>query len=909
MNTTLHNSKIGLLPVSKLALAVGLAFGILGTSSNARAETGNNEARQGQTDQSRHFAIARQPLRVALLRFAEQAGLQVFFADTKLDDMQANPLQGSYTPERGLNQLIGDNPINFNISPAGVITLNARPVLKDGANGQDVMVVRALTVANPGDWIYEQPRAISVISREQMDNRPARHAADMLEQSAGVYSSVSQQDPALSVNIRGIQDFGRVNMNIDGIRQNFQKTGYGQRNGQTYIDSELLSGVTIEKGATNVMGSAGTLGGVATFNTVSASEFIAPGKEIGGKLHASTGDNGTHFIGSGILALGNETGDILIGASERHLGDYWPGNDGSIGGVRINNDAGRYDTLTEQVKHSMVDYSGYVMRSRLAKIGWNLPANQRVQLSYMQTQTSTDNAGVLTNLTNTWPYELGWKSTGQSEIMARNAALDYSLKPDDQDWLDFKLKLYYANTDNDTYNYGNPASWSSTGSYTAAKAAYSDRTSLRTYGLQAQNTSHLLQRGLHGLSADYGLEIYYDKILSDSNDSSQNAAGTTPAGNRTMASLFANLNYAYDDWLTLQGGGRYDRYRLRGNTSISYKELPFSEAAPCYQYTLSRCPSSTNATQSWDVNEEQGKFSPTMFVGVKPGLDWLQLFTSYGLSWRPPAVSETFANGTYSAGNYYVYPNPYVKPERSRAWEIGFNIQRPDLLLKDDRLVAKMSYFDTKVSNYISLVDDRRKPGYNGQSISNAVFQNNLLKSRFRGLEYQLNYDAGFVYLDATYTHMIGKNDFCAKTAWLGGVTTTSGTYNNWTSRPYDEANNYIQCDNTAVFSNSAFLPGDRGSVTLGGRAFDRKLDMGITMRFAPGYQDTSVPTNSPYLADWPKYRVYDLYASYQLTDRLTVRGSVENISNKAYVVSYGESLGYTLGRGRTVQAGVEYQF
>lgn len=56
-----------------------------------------------------------------------------------------------------------------------------------------------------------------------MDNRPARHAADMLEQSAGVYSSVSQQDPSLSVNIRGIQDYGRVNMNIDGMRQNFQK--------------------------------------------------------------------------------------------------------------------------------------------------------------------------------------------------------------------------------------------------------------------------------------------------------------------------------------------------------------------------------------------------------------------------------------------------------------------------------------------------------------------------------------------------------------------------------------------------------------------------------------------------------------------------------------------------------------
>lgn len=107
-------------------------------------------------------------------------------------------------------------------------------------------------------------------------------------------------------------------MNIDGMRQNFQKSGHGQRNGTMYIDSELLSGVTIDKGTTGGMGSAGTLGGIATFNTVSASDFLAPGKELGGKLHTSTGDNGTHFIGSGILALGNETGDILLAASERH---------------------------------------------------------------------------------------------------------------------------------------------------------------------------------------------------------------------------------------------------------------------------------------------------------------------------------------------------------------------------------------------------------------------------------------------------------------------------------------------------------------------------------------------------------------------------------------------------------------
>ncbi|AIU87940.1 TonB-dependent receptor [Pectobacterium odoriferum] len=881
-----------LLQRSPLSLAVGIALSLSGSLHYAQAET-QAASVQEAARQSTAFSISAQPLSSALLRFAEQAGLQVFFADVKLENMQAVALQGRFTPEQGIRQLIGANPVDFQIGSNGVITLRPRSVNVDTAKIDDVMTVRAFTVANPGDWIYEQPRAISVISREQMDNRPSRHAADMLEQSAGVYSSVSQQDPSLSVNIRGIQDFGRVNMNIDGVRQNFQKTGYGQRNGQMYIDSELLSGATIEKGATNVMGSAGTLGGVATFNTVNAHDFLAPGKELGGKLHASTGDNGTHFIGSGVLALGNERGDILVGASERHLGNYWPGNDGNLGNIRIPGNSSNYEAWANNLKHQKVTSAAYTMRSRLAKIGWNLPANQRFQLSYMQTQTSSENAGTLSNLSNT---ELGWKASGHSEIMARSTALDYSLKPDNQRWLDFKAKIYYADTHNDTDNYA-----------LSNTSAYHESTRLRTYGAQAQNTSTLWQQGAHDLKADYGLDFYYDKITTDSTNST--ASNATPEGNRAMASLFANLNYAYDEWVTLQGGLRYDRYRLRGTTSISYREIPYTVADPCKQGSIARCPPFVTTTQDWNVDDEHGKLSPTLFAGVRPGVEWLQLYTSYGLSWRPPSVSETFANGTYSAGNYYLYPNPNLKPERSRAWEVGFNIQKPELFTDGDRLVTKVSYFDTRINNYISLNGARNKPGYNGYSLSNSVFQNNLAKSRFRGMEYQLNYDAGFLYVDATYTHMIGNNDFCAPVAWMGGVTTVGGSQGNYYSTPVDTTASDASCQKTLLFSNAAYLPGDRGSVTLGTRVFDRKLDMGVTMRFAPGYQDAAAPANSAYLADWPKYEVYDLYASYRLTDSLTVRGSVENIANRTYVVSYGESLGYTPSRGRTVQAGVEYRF
>lgn len=331
---------------------------------------------------------------------------------------------------------------------------------------------------------------MAVIDREQLDRNPPRHAADMLEQSAGVYTAVSQQDPGLSVNIRGLQDYGRVNMNIDGMRQNFQQSGHQQRNGTMYIDPELLSAVTIEKGATSGMGGAGVIGGVAEFSTLNARDFIHEGKEFGGRVRATTGlggyANGTDFIGSSAFALGNEVGDLLFAASERHLGDYDPGTHGSIGQLRTGSSFN--PGVEERIKHSPVAYSGSTMRSRLAKLGLNLPADQRVQLSYLRTQVAYDDA----NMMNVENAEL-WEKLGSSNVVSQNVALDYSYSPDDL-LVDFKAKLYHVDNRNRQTTLARGSS-----------AGYAITYQTDTYGLQLENTSTFLLGELTTLKANYGL--------------------------------------------------------------------------------------------------------------------------------------------------------------------------------------------------------------------------------------------------------------------------------------------------------------------------------------------------------------------------------------------------------------------
>ncbi len=663
-----------------------------------------------------------------------------------------------------------------------------------------------------------------------------------------------------------------------------------------YVDPELLGGVTIEKGATSAMGGAGVIGGVADFRTLDARDFIREGKEFGGRVRATTGlggyANGTHFIGSGVFALGNDIGDILIAASERHLGDFDPGTHGSIGELRTGS-RGNPD-VEDRIKNSPVAYSGFTMRSRLAKLGLNLPHDQRVQFSYLRTQVSYDDA----NMMDVNNEEL-WEKLGSSNVVSQNFALDYGYAPDNP-LINFKVKLYHVDTRNDqsTLTRG-------------TTQGYSTTYQTDTYGLQVQNTSIFALSQASILQADYGLEFFHDKVRPESDQAVSSssaldypfAEGMTPKGTRAMGSLFARLDYEYDGWLNLNAGLRYDRYRLRGDTGMNIRTFILGTTQQ------------TNEPLYFDVDREEGRFSPTFGIAVKPGLDWLQLFASYGKGWRPPAVTETLITGRpHGGGSEIMYPNPFLEPERSSAWEVGFNIFRENLFTAEDRLGAKVAYFDTKIDDFMIMSTGLRRPGYDPvANIGTTAYVNTLGTTRFRGVEYSFDYDAGSYYGNFSYTHMIGANDYCKYVTWLGGSTdpVSAGPRQPITGMVPNEFNNQqIRCG--GIMGTAEHMPMDRGSLTLGSRLLDRKLDLGVRARYSEGYSlthDDEEAREMTYPADWKPYTVYDLFGSYKATDALTLRLAVENVTDKAYLVPLGDVLAFTLGRGRTVQGTMEYTF
>ncbi|MEJ0048116.1 MAG: TonB-dependent receptor plug domain-containing protein [Rhodospirillales bacterium] len=99
------------------------------------------------------------------------------------------------------------------------------------------------------------PAATQTKTAADLSLVPATEPYDILTGLAGVYMQ-NDGSPGLAISVRGLQDFGRVNVMIDGARQDFQFSGHGA-NSSVYIDPALLSGIDVTRGTAGGAGGAG----------------------------------------------------------------------------------------------------------------------------------------------------------------------------------------------------------------------------------------------------------------------------------------------------------------------------------------------------------------------------------------------------------------------------------------------------------------------------------------------------------------------------------------------------------------------------------------------------------------------------------------------------------------------------
>lgn len=970
-------------PIFRYA-ATAVIFSLLTSQAYAQPLPQNTgDATQQNPLQQRYtFDLPAQRLLYSLGEFTAATQIAVVRQDGEAINGIAPALQGEMTADEALRALLADSSLTISYRNGRTAEL-LEPATSLTVGNQTAFSTLTVSADRIGDdWVYHEPRSVSVISREQIDRLPPRHAADMLLETPGVYSAVNTQDPALSVNIRGMQDFGRVNMMIDGMRQNFNENAHQQRNGSMYVDSELLSEVVIEKGPSSSINGAGAIAGSANFRTLNYDDIIMEDNNVGARIRANTGigneGNGVNFIGSAAIAarFGDQL-ELLAARSRRSLGEYSPGRrkesfDWLLVGVQDGIEGRNSEQAVDRVK-----FSDQTQGSNLFKARWHLTPEQSLQFTYLDTDISYNNVSDrrIVNSGDGSVLDGGdaWQKRGDAQATSQSIGLEYTFNPD-SNLVDLDARIYRVSTDNERYTQeGRPVMAGDTNMTETAwnlglcSTPFPDSwrkqceaglgsnvtTSIDTYGLALENTSRFSLGDVEGFRFNHGIEYFQDRGDSSTEYDRHGSAITTsentlqPNGKRSIASAFGNLVWENNTW-TLGGGLRYDYYRLKGDTRVTGVEWSyltrqeqfdqrFDEAAQqrmrdagTYDLIFNRgqyAPGydSEHGLYAYEVNNREDKLLPTLQAAYRPS-SWLELFTSWGESWRPPALTEALMEGSHPSDPFAIMsPNPYAEPETSRSWEVGFNTVFQGLLTDNDRFLSKVTYYDTRADNYLITSMANAMPGVvAGAGLGNTMFINNRLPMNFRGIELELDYDASNWYTRLNYTHVLGGDQgFCQERWPLGShqpqfdMPDEAGNYTAEhqmaIENGYDSYESFLDQQMVCAVGGQAAgygmnsarnLPMDRGSWVIGTRLFDEKLDMGTRLN----YSAEGKPEDFEY-AIWPSYVTWDLYASYRFNDHLLMRASIENLRDRNYVSGYSDIFSRTYAPGRTAMAGIELQF
>lgn len=287
--------------------------------------------------------------------------------------------------------------------------------------------------------------------------------------------------------------------------------------------------------------------------------------------------------------------------------------------------------------------------------------------------------------------------TDRSTIQ-RDMQLSYKLAPQGNDWLSAESTVYWSEARINAQNLDNTNE-------------YREQT---TKGGKVENRSRLFTDSFASHLLTYGGEYYRQE---------QKPGGATtgfPEAKIDFSSGWLQDEITLRDLpVTLLGGTRYDNYRGR---SDGYADV------------------------------DADKWSSRAGMTISP-IDWLMLFGSYAQAFRAPTMGEMYNDSKhFSIGRFYTnywVPNPNLRPETNATQEYGFGLRFDNLMLSDDALEFKASYFDTNAKDYISTTVD---------FAARTTMSYNVPNAKIWGWDVMTKYTADLFSLDLAYNRTRGKN-------------------------------------------------------------------------------------------------------------------------------------------------------
>ncbi|MCE6966385.1 TonB-dependent receptor [Enterobacter sp. MW07] len=374
------------------------------------------------------------------------------------------------------------------------------------------------------------------------------------------------------------------------------------------------------------------------------------------------------------------------------------------------------------------------------------------------------------------------------------------------------------------------------------------------------------------------MDTRYSRRFVQSTETDRNAFA--PAGKQKISALYTGLTLNKDIY-QLDLNLNYTRSQVEGHKpACADNEKCFPQGATTLR-----------------LDDTAFNPSATLSAQVTP---WLQPFVSWSHSSRAPNVQEVFFANEGGASM-----NPFLKPEKAETWEAGFNVNKKGLLLEQDSFHLKALAYHTRIKDYIT--SESFMLCYSGQlchDLENSfggfnanVYVNTTSPVTTKGYEIEAGYDVGFAYANLA-----------------------------WSKQQTDQPTSIASTIYSFAYSDMSDLPESYATLDIGGRLFDQKVTLGSLVKFTGKSKRLSTEGISSDTNSVPKEKmpniptVIDLYSSWQMTDNVLLRFSVQNVTNRDYAEALNrmnQSLDYaqegasvnTTARGRTYVFGGEIQF
>ena len=415
--------------------------------------------------------------------------------------------------------------------------------------------------------------------------------------------------------------------------------------------------------------------------------------------------------------------------------------------------------------------------SGLIKASWRPDDAQRLSLSYLG---FVDDSPSLSTADRTSGDVID-RSTRQ-----QSSSLRYQRYPENR-WLDLDAVLYWSQLMLDERP--------------VMPGQVRTENSLSTVGLDIANSSRL-QTGRIAHTLTYGIELYRDiqRGLTDGVSTLQ-----FRGSRRETLGLFAQNRAELSECLDLVLGLRHDDIE---STPDEAELIATSFAQTSFQAGLL-----FDLSRAWAVS------------------------ASFNEAFRAPALRELFIGGQHFPGNFYV-PNPDLKPESARNYELGLRFARSGVITADDRLRARIAVFRNDIDDFI---EQRVRGTGEPAPFTNTTRFDNVGTARIEGLEAKISWRTGDCHLNLFGTRLRGDDRTL-------GIPLES--------IPGDEL--------------GLRLERKLASVLFGGQvvhSFEQDRLLGGLHRAQPT----------------PSHTLVDLFASWQATDRLRINARIDNLSNETY--------------------------